>query len=100
MMMTDDLGATFGTCGPDATCDPHALAEGRRRSRTWPPFEMSLPAVTKHLKVLETRGFDRAVAGRNGAHAACMRPRSRAHRIGSSNIGGSGTRASIDWMST
>jgi DNA-binding transcriptional ArsR family regulator len=38
------------------------------------PFEMSLPAISKHLKVLERAGSSPAVELRSGGHAG-WRPR-------------------------
>lgn len=59
MMMTDELSATFG-----ALADPTRRAilsrlAGRELSVTElaEPFDMSMPAVSKHLKVLERAGL-------------------------------------------
>jgi DNA-binding transcriptional ArsR family regulator len=41
------------------------------------PFEMSLPAVSKHLKVLERAGLMRADATRSGGLVGSRRLRSR-----------------------
>ncbi|MBK8207290.1 MAG: winged helix-turn-helix transcriptional regulator [Planctomycetes bacterium] len=58
-MMTDELSATFG-----ALADPTRRAilsrlAGRELSVTElaEPFDMSMPAVSKHLKVLERAGL-------------------------------------------
>lgn len=59
MVMTDELSATFG-----ALADPTRRAilsrlAGRELSVTElaEPFDMSMPAVSKHLKVLERAGL-------------------------------------------
>ena len=64
------------------------------------PFEMSLPAVSKHLKVLERAGLSRAARRRSGGPAGSRPGRSRRWRTGWTNIASSGKRASIAWRST
>ncbi len=59
------------------------------------PFAMSLPAVSKHLKVLERAGLIARAARRSGGRAASSRGRSRTSTIGSSTTAASSTRASI-----
>jgi len=57
------------------------------------PFEMSMPAISKHLKVLE-----RAGAKPNGGPAGSRRTRSREWPTGWSTIAVSGSRVSTGWM--
>ncbi len=59
MMMTDDLSATFSALAdPTRRAILTRLAEGEASvTDLAAPFEMSLPAVTKHLKVLERAGL-------------------------------------------
>ena len=60
-MTPDRLSATFAALAdPTRRAILARLALGETSSRNWPkPFDMSLPAVSKHLKVLE-RAADRA----------------------------------------
>src|SRR5271163_957753 len=59
MMMTDDLSATFSALAdPTRRAILTRLAQGEASvTDLAAPFEMSLPAVTKHLKVLERAGL-------------------------------------------
>src|SRR6476659_11300833 len=70
-MTTDELSATF-----QALADPTRrsilarLAEGEATvNELAEPFDMSLPAVSKHLKVLERAGL--ISRGRNGQFRPC-----------------------------
>ena len=55
------------------------------------PFDMSQPAISKHLKMLERAGLSRAAATRSGGRAASKRGRSRRPICGSSATGRCGT---------
>ena len=59
------------------------------------PFEMSLPAVSKHLKVLQRAGLISRGARRNGGHAGSKASRCATSRPGSRTTAAFGTRASI-----
>ena len=62
------------------------------------PFEMSQPAVSKHLKVLEDAGLITGDAMPSGGRARCMPHRSRTSPTGSASTDGSGRRAWIASM--
>ncbi len=64
------------------------------------PFDMSLPAVSKHLKVLERAGL--IARGREAQWRPCtlQAGRSRTSPTGSSTTAASGSRASIAWTIT
>ena len=81
----DELSATFG-----ALADPTRRAILERLSRgeasvteLAEPFEMSLPAVSKHLKVLERAGL--ITRGRHAQWRPCR-------------LEGRGLRAAAEWM--
>ncbi len=59
MMQTDQLSATFAALAdPTRRAILARLAQGETSvSELAEPFEMSLPAVSKHLKVLERAGL-------------------------------------------
>jgi hypothetical protein len=59
------------------------------------PFDISLPAISRHLKVLERAGLIARGLRRNGGPAGSSRRRSRASTTGSKTIAGSGSSGSI-----
>ena len=63
------------------------------------PFKMSMPAISKHLKVLENAGL--IARGREAQWRPCRieRVRSRTPSNGWNTIAASGSKASIAWMS-
>ena len=64
------------------------------------PFlkEMSLPAITKHLQVLEKAGLITKTRERNGARANSMATDSRTWRIGWNSIERFGKKVLTGWM--
>ena len=82
--MADDLNATFS-----ALADPtrRAILERLRHGEATvtelaEPFEMSMPAISKHLKVLEGAGL--ITRGRDAQRRPCR-------------LSGAGLRAAHDW---
>ena len=99
-MPSDPLSATFAALAdPTRRAILARLAAGEASVKELAePFAMTLPAVTKHLKVLQRAGL--ITQGRRGPVAA-LPPRRQAasarSRIGSSSTAGSGTRVSTGW---
>lgn len=85
-MSPEHLSATFAALAdPTRRAILARLASGETSvTELAEPFEMSLPAITKHLKVLQRAGL-------------ITRGRSRVSRIGWSTTGVSGRKASIAW---
>jgi DNA-binding transcriptional ArsR family regulator len=95
-MQTDQLSTTFAALAdPTRRAILARLASGETSvTELAEPFEMSLPAISKHLKVLERAGLG---ARRNGGRAGSRPGRSRTPPIGSSTTAVFGSRASIAW---
>src|SRR5580658_11183728 len=75
-MTTDHLSATFAALAdPTRRAILARLAKGERSvTELAAPFEMSLPAVSKHLKVLERAGL--VARSRDAQYRPCrLRPR-------------------------
>jgi len=99
--MTDSLDATFS-----ALADPtrRAIVGGAGQGEATvlelaEPFTMSLPAVSKHLKVLERAGL--IARGRDAQRSpAALRPGplKEVRRIRGAATANTGRRASIAWM--
>jgi DNA-binding transcriptional ArsR family regulator len=85
-MSADRLSTTFAALSdPTRRAILARLASGEASvTKLAERFEMSLPAVSKHLKVLERAGLITAAARRNGGHA--RRRRSRMPPTGSRPI--------------
>ena len=102
-MPPDHLSRTFSALAdPTRRAILARLASGEASvTELAEPFEMSLPAISKHLKVLERAGL--IVARPRGAVAALPArgaTRSRMPPTGWSTTAASGNRASTAWRST
>src|ERR1700674_1250961 len=98
-MAIDHLSVTFAALAdPTRRAILARLASGEKSvTELAEPFELSLPGVSKHLKVLQRAGL--ITQGRK-AQWRPSRPGSKKSRIGWSATGKSGRRASIGWAST
>ena len=77
------------------------LAEGEASvNELAEPFELTLPAISKHIKVLEQAGL--VVRGRRAQYRPCAldAARSKRSRPGPSSTARSGRPASTGWTST
>ena len=101
-MPTDTLSTTFAALAdPTRRAILARLTSGEASvTELAEPFEMSLPAVSKHLKVLERAGL--IARGREAQWRPCRlrRARSRTPTSGWNDIAVSGRRASIAWTNT
>ena len=102
-MSPDPLSATFAALAdPTRRAILARLASGETSvSKLAEPFDMSLPAISKHLKVLERAGL--IGRGREAQWRPCRIEPDGAQgrrRAGSRNIAGSGTNASTAWTFT
>ena len=86
-MSADQLTSTFA-----ALADPtrrailaHLMSGEASVTELAEPFEMSMPAISRHLKVLKPRGLSPAVAPRSGAPAASKQLLSNRSPIGLRN---------------
>lgn len=102
MTSADQLSTIFGALAdPTRRAILTQLASGETSvTELAKPLKVSLPAVTKHLKVLQARASSPRSVGCSGDHAASRQPRSRPPRIGSTSIEYSGRRVSIAWRLT
>lgn len=85
--MTDQLSQTFAALAdPTRRAMLSRLSKGEASvSELAKPFEMSLPAITKHLKVLENAGL--VTKGRDAQFRPCR-------------INSEGLKLAADWMET
>ncbi len=60
-------------------------------------FDMSQPAISKHLRVLERRDSSSKAGRHSGGHVGCWPDRCGTSPIGSASTDGTGRRASIGW---
>src|SRR5438309_7133514 len=101
-MGTDPLSATFAAIAdPTRRAILARLAAGQASvTELAEPFAMSLPAVSKHLKVLEHAGL--ISRGRDAQWRPCRLEGERLRRspTGAGGIGGSGGRASAGSAAT
>ena len=97
--MQDHLSQTFAALAdPTRRAMLARLAKGQANiSELARPFrrEMSPPAITKHVKVLERAGLITKTRQAQWRHASSTPKRSAASRIGWNNTGNSGRRALI-----
>ena len=98
-MSPDRLSTTFSALAdPTRRAILARLASGEASvTELAEPFAMSLPAISKHLKVLERAGLISRSRKRNGGPVSSKPVPSRARRIGCSTTVTSGKRASIGW---
>jgi DNA-binding transcriptional ArsR family regulator len=98
-MISDRLSATFSAlAAPTRRAILARLLSGEVSvTELAEPFEMSLPAVSKHLKVLERAGLISRGTTRNGGLADCRQLHLRMSPTGSSITGASSSGASITW---
>jgi predicted ArsR family transcriptional regulator len=77
------------------------LAEGEATvNELAEPFELTLPAISKHIKVLERAGLVVQAGGPSTGRASWTPRRWRKSRPGPSGTGRSGKPASTGWTST
>ena len=77
------------------------LAEGEANvNQLAEPFQLSLPAISKHIKVLERAGSACEVSTRSTGRAASIRHRSKKSPPGPSSTGRSGRSGSTGWVPT
>ena len=95
-MASDRLSATlFALADPTRRGILARLATGEASVKELAePYQMSLAAVSKHLKVLESAGLIRAAAKPNGALAGSKPPRCAMFPSGWRRIAASGIAAS------
>jgi len=98
-MPQDDLSTTFAALAdPTRRAILARLASGEASvTELGKPFAMSLPAISKHLKVLERAGLIARVRDAQWRSCAWRRLSSKTRPSGWRNTGVSGKKASIVW---
>ena len=97
-MQSDHLSLTFtALADPTRRSIVTRLAEGEATERTGEPFAVSLPAISRHLKVLERAGLSSAGARPSGGPAGCRLSRSKRRWNGCSRASGPGKPGWTDW---
>lgn len=91
-MASDLLSTTFSALADPTRCAIlERLSDGAMSvGQLAEPFEMTLPGISKHLKVLECAGLICAPEMPSGGRANCRPSRSKTPLPGSSTIGDSG----------
>ena len=99
---TDQLDRTFAALAdPTRRAILARLAAGEASvTELAEPFEMSLPAVSKHLKVLERAGLIARGRSGSGGPPGSRPGRSKRSPSGPKGTAASGRRATTDWTST